>query len=97
MSSRCGSAALPHEQHLAIRLTAKSNSPGLEAVAGEFENALLDHQLRFDIARETATLRELIVAKAFAEGDALEDPPVGDDRDPVEQVAETTPNGKEGE
>jgi hypothetical protein len=48
---------------------------------GEFENALLDHQLRFEIARETATLRELIVAKAFAEGDVLEDPPVGDDRD----------------
>ena len=42
-------------------------------------------------------MRELIVAKAFAEGDVLEDPPVGDDRDPVEQAAEVTPNGKEGE
>jgi hypothetical protein len=63
---------------------------------GEFENALLDHQLRFEIARETATLRELIVAKAFAEGDVLEDPPVGDDSDPVEQAAEHTLNGKEG-
>lgn len=84
------------EQHLAIRLAAKSNSPGLEILVGEFENALLDHQLRFEIARETATLRELIVAKAFAAGDVLEDPPVGDDSDPVEQAAEHTPNGKEG-
>jgi len=85
------------EKHLAIRLAAKSNSLGLDAVVGEFENALLDHQLRFEIARETATLRELIVAKAFAEGDVLEDPPVGDDRDPVEQATEVPPNGKEDE
>ncbi len=85
------------DKHLAIRLAAKSNSLGLDAVVGEFENALLDHQLRFEIARETATLRELIVAKAFAEGDVLEDPPVGDDRDPVEQATEVTPNSKEGE
>ena len=73
------------EHHLAVRLASKLSSIGLEAIAGEFENALLDHQLRFEITRETATIRELIVAKAFAEGNALEDPPVGDDRDPVEQ------------
>ena len=72
------------EQHLGVRLASKASSGGLDAITGEFENALLDHQLRFEIASETATLRELIVAKAFAEGNALEDPPVGDDRDPVE-------------
>jgi His-Xaa-Ser system protein HxsD len=75
------------EQHLAVRLSSKRNGIGLAAIAGEFENALLDHQLRFEIARETATIRELIVAKAFAEGNAIEDPPVGDDRDPVEQAS----------
>jgi His-Xaa-Ser system protein HxsD len=75
------------EQHLAVRLASKPSGIGLAAVAGEFENALLDHQLRFEIARETATIRELIVAKAFAEGNAIEDPPVGDDRDPVEQAS----------
>lgn len=74
------------EHHLAVRLASKLRSIGLEAIAGEFENALLDHQLRFEIASETTTLRELIVAKAFAEGNALEDPPLGDDRDPVEQA-----------
>ena len=75
------------ERHLGVRLAGKSGDGGLDAIVGEFENALLDHQLRFEIASETATLRELIVAKAFAEGNALEDPPVGDDRDPVEQAA----------
>jgi His-Xaa-Ser system protein HxsD len=74
------------EQHLAVRLAGKPSTSSLDAIAGEFENALLDHQLRFEIASETATLRELIVAKAFAEGNVLEDPPVGDDKDPVEQA-----------
>jgi His-Xaa-Ser system protein HxsD len=74
------------EQHLAVRLARKSGNLSLDEIVGEFENALLDHQLRFEIANETATLRELIVAKAFAEGNVLEDPPVGDDRDPVEQA-----------
>jgi His-Xaa-Ser system protein HxsD len=73
------------EHHLAVRLASRG-SIGLEAITGEFENALLDHQLRFEITNETATLRELIVAKAFAEGNALEDPPIGDDRDPVEHA-----------
>jgi hypothetical protein len=31
------------------------------------------------------TMRELIVAKAFAEGDLLDDAPIGDWRDPVAQ------------
>lgn len=75
------------EQHLAVRLSSKPSGIGLAAIAGEFENALLDHQLRFEISRETATIRELIVAKAFAEGNAIEDPPVGEDRDPVEQAS----------
>lgn len=72
------------ERHFAVNLTAKPDGQALETIAGEFENALLDHQLRFEIGRETAVLRELIVAKAFADGDLLEDPPVGTDRDPVE-------------
>ena len=86
-TNRCYIFVYRHdEQHLAVRLASKLGNGGLDPIAGEFENALLDHQLRFEIARETATLRELIVAKAFAEGNALEDPPVGDDRDPVEQA-----------
>jgi His-Xaa-Ser system protein HxsD len=50
---------------------------------GDFQNAILDFQLRIEIGRETGPIRELIVAKAFAEGDLLDEPPVGDWRDPV--------------
>ena len=85
-TNRCYIFIYRHDdQHLAVRLASKASTSGLDAIAGEFENALLDHQLRFEITNETATLRELIVAKAFAEGNALEDRPIGDDRDPVEQ------------
>jgi His-Xaa-Ser system protein HxsD len=66
-----------------VRIRAKAGQPSLESISGDFENALIDHQVRQDIDRNTARLRELIVAKAFAEAD-LEDAPVGDDRDPVE-------------
>jgi His-Xaa-Ser system protein HxsD len=86
-TNRCYIFIYRHDQqHLGVRLASKQNTIDLKAIAGEFENSLLDHQLRFEIASETATLRELIVAKAFAEGNVLEDPPVGDDRDPVEQA-----------
>lgn len=84
-TDRCYLFVYRHDkEHLAVRLTAKPGDTPLHVVTGEFENALLDHQLRFEIERETATVRELIVAKAFADSDLLEDPPVGDDRDPVE-------------
>jgi|SRR5579885_570529 len=68
----------------------------LEDLVGEFTNALLDFQLRADIGCETASVRELIVAKAFAEGNLLEDPPVGDDRDPVESAGAVTRTEKAG-
>lgn len=76
-----------------IRIRAKSRGLRLESISGEFENSLLDQQLRQDIDRETARLRELIVAKAFAEGD-LDDAPVGDDCDPVELANAGSTNGK---
>ena len=72
---------------LTVSVRAKPGRLALDAVAGEFANALLDQQVRLDIERETRTVRELIVAKAFAESGVLEDSPVGDDRDPVEIAA----------
>jgi His-Xaa-Ser system protein HxsD len=53
-------------------------------VAGELANALIDSELRQVVTRETGGIRELVFAKAFAEGGLLADPPPGDDRDPVE-------------
>jgi len=49
----------------------------------EIYDALLDSQLRVEIQAETAGVRELIVAKAFAESGILEDPPPGTFQDPV--------------
>jgi His-Xaa-Ser system protein HxsD len=81
----------PTPGHLLVAIRAKAGGPPLDAVAGDFGNALLDQQVRQDIQRETARLRELIVAKAFAEGNLLDDAPVGDDRDPVELVRSNRP------
>jgi His-Xaa-Ser system protein HxsD len=49
----------------------------------EIWNALLDAQLRAEIQAETAPIRELILAKAFAEAGILEDSPPGSFEDPV--------------
>jgi His-Xaa-Ser system protein HxsD len=49
----------------------------------EIYDALLDSQLRIEIQAETAGVRELIIAKAFAESGVLEDPPPGTFDDPV--------------
>jgi His-Xaa-Ser system protein HxsD len=47
-------------------------------------NTLSDSQLRVEIQAETASIRELIIAKAFAESGILEDSPPGTFTDPVE-------------
>ena len=45
-------------QRLSVNLKAKPGCGEIETVAGEFTNTLLDYQLREEIGRETATLRE---------------------------------------
>jgi len=45
----------------------------LAEAAGQFANDLIDQRLRLEVARETAVIRELIVAQAFAEGNLLPD------------------------
>jgi len=58
----------------------------LDEIAGEFLNSLLDHQLRHDIESETGHIRELLVAKAFAEAGVLDDSPPGYPGDPVDEA-----------
>ena len=55
----------------------------LDEWLSDFFDALLDFQLRVEIQEETAAVRELIVAKAFAESGILEDPPPGTFADPL--------------
>lgn len=84
----------PTDGILEVHLRLKHSKPSLEHptperledVAGAFANALLDHQLRQEIENETGKLRELLVAKAFAEGGLLEDEPIGDVGDPVDHA-----------
>ena len=75
----------PNEESYEVLIRSK---PGQDVtpstVAGELANALIDSELRQVVTRETGRIRELIFAKAFAEGGLLADPPPGDDRDPVE-------------
>lgn len=61
--------------------------PFKELIA-EFQNALIDAELRVRVQRETSAIRELILAKAFAEAGVLEDPPPGSFRDPVLSAGE---------
>ncbi len=78
------SIALSREgQRLVLDLTPKTFGLDVEGVLAQFESSLLDAQLRVEIGRETAKVRELIVAKSFAEGDLLDDQPSGDWRDPM--------------
>lgn len=55
----------------------------LRDLVAEFQNSLIDFELRVRVQNETAAIRELILAKAFAEAGVLEDPPVGSFNDPV--------------
>ena len=55
-----------------VRITGKKPDLGLDTVAGEFSNALIDERVRRDIATETMSIRELIVAQAFAEADIID-------------------------
>jgi His-Xaa-Ser system protein HxsD len=70
---------------LAVTLRPKKETTDLDRLVNEFEGVVLDAQLKIEIGDETATIRELIVAKAFAEGDLLDDSPFADWRDPVAQ------------
>jgi His-Xaa-Ser system protein HxsD len=57
---------------------------GIEEFIGEFCNSLLDFELRRQVTAETASVREIILAKAFSESGLLEDAPPGTVYDPVE-------------
>jgi len=87
----------PSEHCFDVILRSKSEVPTLEdpsprsldELASEFRNALIDAQLRVQVQRETSAIRELLLAKAFAESGVLENKPPGSFDDPVSAVANT--------
>lgn len=46
---------------------ARDGGSDINAILGEFANELIDQRLRMDLARESTTVRELIVQQAFIE------------------------------
>jgi len=57
---------------ITVSFARKKPACDLTTVAGEFANELINQKLRMDIAAETQTIRELIIAQAFAEADVLD-------------------------
>ena len=54
-----------------VHFARKTEGCDLSVVAGEFSNELINQKIRLDVAYETKSIRELIVAQAFAEADLL--------------------------
>jgi len=61
----------------------------VDELASEYRNALIDSELRIQVQRETSGVRELLLAKAFAEAGVLESSPPGSFSDPVLAVGES--------
>ena len=59
-------------QIIAVRFARKSSDGALSITTAEFSNELVNQRVRLDIANETRSIRELIVAQAFAEADLLD-------------------------
>lgn len=87
-TDRCFLFLSSEESTSAIKVHFAKKSPDcdLSVIAGEFSNELINHKVRVDIATETRSIRELIVAQAFAEADLL-------DRDDSEADYKEDPRG----
>lgn len=55
------------DQSLIVAITRKSAETDLDAIVGEFANALIDYALRHQITLETSSIRETLVRAALAE------------------------------
>lgn len=80
------SVTLTEAQHFEISLKPLSNAnvkdDELELYLQKLERDIIDFQLRDVIIRETQNVRDLLIAKAFSNGEFDEAPP-GDISDPV--------------
>lgn len=52
-----------------VEIRKRRGSTSLSTLVGEFANELIDQRVRVSLSRETQTIREMIVAQAFAEAD----------------------------
>jgi His-Xaa-Ser system protein HxsD len=84
----------PSENRLCLQIEVKHPQATLEnprptkidELSREFLNSALDFELRRQIEKETSSVRQIILAKAFSESGLLEDTPPGTVADPVEHT-----------
>jgi His-Xaa-Ser system protein HxsD len=55
-----------------VHFARKLSDCDLASIAADFSNELINQRVRYDVAKETGPIRELIVAQAFAEADLLD-------------------------
>ncbi|CAH0264273.1 MULTISPECIES: His-Xaa-Ser system protein HxsD [unclassified Pedobacter] len=63
-------------------LAAETEQTDLEAYQLKFERDIIDYSLRDTVTKETANIRDLLIAKAFSNGEYDEEP-AGEVSDPV--------------
>jgi His-Xaa-Ser system protein HxsD len=89
------------DTRIQVVLRAKSTIPTLDnprsknlhELVSEFHEALIDAELRVQVLRETAAVREMLLAKALAEAGILEGDPPGSFEDPVMEHDRTATAG----
>lgn len=57
------------EKQVRVAFQPRDKAVVLNNIAAEFENALIDQAVRVQVARETASIRDLIYRQAFVEAD----------------------------
>jgi His-Xaa-Ser system protein HxsD len=78
---------------VSVKLVPREVGVNADEIESEFYAHLADFSVRSQVDAETRSIRELIFTKALAASGALEDPPPGDDRDPVERASDSTHGG----
>jgi His-Xaa-Ser system protein HxsD len=76
-------AIITEEKTFVVKLTALKNESDIESLVGKIQTDLIDFKTREIIAHETKNIREMIIAKAFANSDEFEEKPTGNINDPV--------------
>jgi His-Xaa-Ser system protein HxsD len=86
-SEKCFTNITTDDKHFIIEVTPKGIGKNnaefdLTALAEKIDQDIVDFQLRDIIRKETQNIRDLLVAKAFSNGE-FDEPPVGEISDPV--------------
>jgi His-Xaa-Ser system protein HxsD len=68
-TDRCFLFLEPADDGIVVEFRKRHPSTDLAEIVGTFANELINQKVRSDIARETQSIRELIVAQAFSGAD----------------------------